>query len=82
MHLNGTHYENGKKLRGFLANLKELNAKWLDGGEILGIGAAPIPSTVYPEPAREKVFPPIDWTRAAGANEILSSFSLKEPLRD
>lgn len=52
----GTRYEHAKKIFEYLQNLKDLNSKWLDGGEVLGRGSAPIPSTIYSEPAKDRVF--------------------------
>jgi geranylgeranyl reductase len=52
----GTKYEHAKEISQYLKNLKKLNAKWIDGGEVLGRGAAPIPYTVFHEPARGRIF--------------------------
>jgi geranylgeranyl reductase len=52
----GTHYDNAKNISQYLDHLKSINSRWLDGGETLGRGSAPIPSTIYPEPAKKRVF--------------------------
>ncbi len=52
----GTRYKHAKNISQYLNNLKDINAEWLDGGEVLGRGSAPVPATIYSEPAKGRVF--------------------------
>ena len=52
----GMRYEFAKNIREHFENLKKINEKWLEGGELLGCGAAPIPVNHYNEPAKRRVF--------------------------
>ncbi|MFH1514687.1 MAG: geranylgeranyl reductase family protein [bacterium] len=52
----GARYEHAKKIEKYLENLKNLNSRWLNGGEVIKRATALLPATQYSEPASDRVF--------------------------
>jgi geranylgeranyl reductase len=52
----GMGYESAKNIKEHLEHLKSLNQEWLDGGEIMGRGSAPIPLDHFADPSRRRIF--------------------------
>lgn len=52
----GTSYQYSKDIREFLENLKKQNSEWLEGSQLISRNSAPIPSSHFEEPAKNRVF--------------------------